>query len=108
MVLTGGMEHREFAIGRAFATRHSLWRCTDVGTRTVVAIRLDSMEVVEVKGGRREERTIDPRREPGWLSGPPYVAAEQVFDWCDFPACRPVAEEGVLDWTPEREVARRR
>jgi hypothetical protein len=96
------MEHRDFVIGGAFATRHSLWRCTDIGTRTVVAIQLDRMEVVEVKGGREQQRTIDPRREPSWLSGPPYVAAEQVFDNCDFPACRPVDEEEVARWEPER------
>jgi hypothetical protein len=96
------MEHRGFVIGRAFATLHSLWRCTDIGTRTVVAIRLDRMEVIEVKGGRQQQRVIDPRREPGWLSGPPYVAAEQVFDSCVFPACRPVDEEEVAHWEPER------
>ena len=100
--LRGGVEHRNFVTGRAFATHHSLWRCTDIGTRTVVAIQLDRMEVVEVKGGRQQQRVIDPRREPGWLSGPPYVAAEQVFNRCDFPACRPVDEEEVAHWEPER------
>jgi hypothetical protein len=33
------MEHRDVVVGRAFATGHTLWRCTGIGTRTVVAIR---------------------------------------------------------------------
>jgi hypothetical protein len=107
------MEHSDFAIGRAFATGHSLWRCTDVGTRTVVAIRLDSAETVsvEVRGGRcgpETRKVIDPRRDPGWLSGPPYAVAETVFDEYDFPACMLVTDEDVAGWTPERERDRRR
>lgn len=39
-----------------------LWRCTDVGTRTVLAIE------------------IDPERDEHWYVGPPYVVKEVVFD----------------------------
>lgn len=74
----------------------------------MVAIRLDAMEIVELKGGRKGQRNIDPRREPGWLSGPPYAAAEEVFDSCGLRACLPVADEDVAAWTPERERDRRR
>ena len=107
------MEHSEFAIGRAFTTGHSLWRCTDVGTRTVVAIRLDRAETVSVvvRGGKPGPETtavIDPRDDPSWHNGPPYAAAETVFDEYDFPACLPVAEGDVAAWTPERERDRRR
>ncbi len=102
------MEHSEFEIGGAFATRHSLWRCTDIGTRVVVAIRLDSTESVEVKvrQARRgpETRTvIDPRKDPSWSNGPPHALAETVFDEYDLPARRPVADGDVAGWTPERE-----
>jgi hypothetical protein len=38
------------------------WRCTDVGKRTIVAIRLD----------------MD--HDPFWYSGPPYPVVEHVFD----------------------------
>lgn len=107
------MEHSEFAIGRAFATRHSLWLCTDIGTRVVVAIRLDSAETVSVvvRGGKPGPEThaaIDPRVDTSWLNGPPYALAEAVFDEYDQGACLPVAEEDVADWTPERERDRRR
>lgn len=99
------MEHSEFAIGRAFTTGHSLWRCTDIGTRTVVAIRLDHLEIasVEVRDGKCGPETravIDPRDDPSWCNGPPYAIAETVFDEYDFPACRPVAEEDVMGWKP--------
>lgn len=107
------MEHDEFAIGRAFATRHSLWRCTDIGTRVVIAIRLDSAETVSVvvRGGKPGPETravVDPRKDRSWFNGPPYALAETVFDEHDFPACLPVPEEDVAGWTPERERGRRR
>jgi hypothetical protein len=101
------MRHSEFAIGRAFTTGHGLWRCTDVGTRTVVAIRIDQAEVVsvEMRAGRCGPETrsvVDPRRDPSWLNGPPYALAEMVFDEYDFAALRPIAERDVMDWKPER------
>ena len=34
------MQHEEFSIGLAFFTAAGRWRCTDVGTRVVVAIQL--------------------------------------------------------------------
>jgi hypothetical protein len=96
------MKHSEFAVGRAFTTGHGLWRCTDVGTRTVVAIRIDSAEVVSVLGGRETHSVVDPRRDPSWLNGPPYALAETVFDEYDFAVLRPVAEGDVIAWKPER------
>ena len=54
------MEHAVFFIGREFWTVTGLWRCTDVGTRTICAIKL-------------EGDPID------WI-GPPYSVAEHVFD----------------------------
>jgi hypothetical protein len=35
------MKHSAFKIGMEFMTGAGRWRCTDVGTRTIVAIRLD-------------------------------------------------------------------
>ena len=35
------MKHSDFRIGLEFVTPAGGWRCTDVGTRTVVAIRLN-------------------------------------------------------------------
>jgi hypothetical protein len=80
----------------------ALWRCTDIGTRTGIAIRIDAAEVVAVLGGRETQSVVDPRRDPSWLNGPPYALAETVFDEYDFAALRPVAERDVTGWKPER------
>jgi hypothetical protein len=96
------MKHSEFVIGYAFTTGHGLWRCTDVGARTVVAIRIDAAEIVSVMGGRETASIVDPRRDPSWLNGPPYALAETVFDEYDFPALRLVAKRDVMDWRPAR------
>lgn len=96
------MRHCEFVIGQAFTSGHGLWRCTDVGTRTVIAIRIDAAEVVSVLRGRETASVVDPRRDTSWLSGPPYALAETVFDEYDFDALRPVAEGDVIGWKPER------
>lgn len=66
------MKHSDFAIGKNFKCGENVWRCTDVGTRTVVAIKLDHSE------------------DESWYDGPPYAVAEQVFDENDLEAC----EEG--------------
>ncbi|MCI0146672.1 hypothetical protein KNO81_12315 [Paraburkholderia sediminicola] len=61
------MEHSEFEIGTEFYSgATTLWRCTDVGSRTIVA--------VEVKGGY-----------PAPHQAPPFSdAVEIVFDEYDF------------------------
>ncbi len=62
------MTKAEFHIGIEFYTGSGKWRCTDVGTRVVVAIKLDQ---------------DDPRN----YSGPPYSIAEDVFDEFDMGGC---------------------
>lgn len=39
------MRHSDFRIGDMFWCSGRQWRCTDIGTRTVLAIRLDSVNV---------------------------------------------------------------
>ena len=51
----------DFYIGLEFHTTTGRWRCTDVGSRLVIAIRLDAPET-------------------GWYHGPPYAVAESVLD----------------------------
>ena len=67
------MRHEEFKIGMEFTTAGSpsgRWRCTDVGTRAIVAIQ------------------IEPGNDPSWCDGPPYAVAELVFDEDDIVACK--------------------
>ena len=58
----------EFRTGRTFYTASGKRRCTDIGTRVIVAIKLDQE---------------DPRN----YNGPPYSIAELVFDEYDMEGC---------------------
>ena len=94
------IQHGELAIGQAFTTGHGLWRCVDVGTRTIVAIRIDVAEVVAVVGGRETQSVVGPCRDASWLTGPPYALGETAFDEYEFASLRPVVERDVMDWKP--------
>ena len=65
------MRHDEFKIGMVFKTNGGTWRCTDIGTRTVIAIK------------------ISDHHDMSWLNGPPYAVSETVFDETDLAACIP-------------------
>lgn len=65
-----GMSHGDFFIGCEFLTGAGKWRCTDVGTRVIVAIRID-----------------DHPDDPSWYNGPPYAVAECSFDAYDQQGC---------------------
>jgi hypothetical protein len=54
------MRHEAFQIGLEFECGGRRWRCTDKGTRTVIAIALEHPE------------------DPSWYNGPPYAVAETV------------------------------
>jgi hypothetical protein len=86
------MEHSEFRIGCEFRTPTGRWRCTDVGTRTIVAIRIDLVESTTIVDGRRVRRYLNQVEADleGWFNGPPYALAERVFDEDDILGCEPV------------------
>lgn len=69
------MKHGEFHIGNPFHCGEKRWRCTDIGTRTVIAIVLDHPD------------------DPSWYNGPPYAVAEMVFDEEDQQACEPIDDD---------------
>jgi len=56
------MKHADFRLGETFRCNGQRWRCTDIGTRVIPAIRLDHED------------------DPSWYNGPPYAVAEVVFD----------------------------
>jgi hypothetical protein len=86
------MKHSEFRIGCEFTTGAGRWRCTDVGTRTIIAISLEPRETVEQtcddNGIWHERRYLS--NDPRDLIGPPYSIVEHVFDEYDFEGCEPV------------------
>jgi hypothetical protein len=63
------MKHDDFAIGKEFRSATGGWRCTDVGTRTIIAIKVSDCD------------------DASWLSGPPYAVTEVVFDEDDLDGC---------------------
>jgi hypothetical protein len=58
--------HADFRIGMEFYTETGLWRCTDVGTRTIVAVKIT-------------DGYPSPQDQPPFSN-----AAEMVFDEYDF------------------------
>lgn len=71
------MKHSDFKIGCEFTTADGAqrWRCTDIGTRVIVAM------------------AIDPDKDASWYNGPPYAVAEYVFDEYDIEGCHPDEQE---------------
>ena len=65
------MEHSEFQIGMEFLTGAGRWRVTDIGSRTVIAIKLD-------------------QPVPDNYDRPPYAIVEIVFDEYDLGGCEPM------------------
>jgi hypothetical protein len=62
------MTKDEFRIGHEFYTASGNWRCTDIGTRVIMAVKLDQ---------------DNPRN----YNGPPYSIVEDVFDEYDIEGC---------------------
>lgn len=81
------MKHSDFALGMVFWTADRQWRCTDVGTRVIVAIRIDAAEIGSNEPSLRRALNREQAKSEGWFSGPPYAVAEVVFDEDDFEGC---------------------
>jgi hypothetical protein len=53
------MKHSEFRVGHEFRTSSgNRWRCTDIGQRTIVAIRVDPVELPVIKDGHPRTRRL--------------------------------------------------
>ena len=67
------------------------WRCTDVGTRVVVGMCLESHEVVavtrEVGASATPTTTRTIATGSSWFAGPPYAVLEEVFDEYSIEGC---------------------
>ena len=68
------MKLQDFTIGSVFFTGSGKWKVTDIGSRTVIAIKLD-------------------KDDSSWYNGPPYAVAESVFDEYDIEGCSKDATE---------------
>lgn len=82
------MKHADFHVGlEFFASAGFLWRCTDIGARTITAIH------------------IEDDRDPSWYNGPPYAVVETVFDEYDLPGCYLSLDEAIEDAILEADTS---
>jgi len=84
------MNHSDFVIGGTFWCGDRQWRCTDTGTRTIIAIRIDQVDSAVTDGSGpalRQTLTGTEAAARGWFNGPPYAVVEIVFDEYDLEAC---------------------
>jgi len=82
------MRHEDFKIGQEFTCGYKVWRCTDIGSRTIVAIRVDEITIVENSVFTRMLKR-EAAEAAGWFNGPPYAVLEHVFDENDQEPCLP-------------------
>jgi len=88
------MKHSEFYIGQEFFTGSGKWRCTDVGTRVIVAISLEPHAVTQSwKDDSGWHKRHQMSNDPSWFNGPPYAVGEHVFDEYGIEGCWAKAEE---------------
>jgi len=81
------MQHADFTIRGAFWCSGRQWRCTDIGTRTIIAVRIDSVAVASNVPELRRTLSRGEAEADSWFNGPPYAVAEVVFDEADLPGC---------------------
>jgi len=81
------MKYADFSLGTMFFCEDRLWRCTDIGTRVIVAIRIDAVEVGSNTPNHRRSLNRAQAEAEGWFDGPPYAVAEVVFDENDLEGC---------------------
>jgi hypothetical protein len=91
------MIHNQFHIGLSFWCGGKRWRCTDVGSRTIVAISLEPHEIVSSQIDRsnplKRVETRSMTDDVSWLDGPPYGIVEHVFDEDSIIGCALTVED---------------
>ena len=81
------MKLSDFKIGEEFWCGDRQWRCTDIGSRVAVAMRVDRVEVESSAPQPPRTLSRSEAEAEGWFNGPPYAVAEQVFDEDDQERC---------------------
>jgi hypothetical protein len=81
------MKLSDFKIGEEFWDGDRQWRCTDIGSRVVVAMRVDRVEIGSSAPQRPRTLSRTEAEAEGWFNGPPYSVAERVFDEDDQEGC---------------------
>jgi hypothetical protein len=87
------VQHSEFNIGAEFWCGGRKWRCIDIGGRTIIAIRVDRVEVGNRPPERRRVLSRAEAEAEGWFNGPPYAVVESVFDEYHLEGCSQESEQ---------------
>lgn len=95
------LDRFSLTIGDIFWCSGRQWRCTDIGTRTLTAIRIDAVEVGGAGPASRPPLTRVEAEAEGWFSGPPYAVTEVVFDEYDQEGCSLEPDPGADAPVPE-------
>lgn len=70
----------EFKIGLDFRFRGALYRCTDIGTRTIAAINMTEVWVTKTKANTGEKQRVRVANvSQAAFNGPPYGVEEIVL-----------------------------
>lgn len=83
------MEHSDFEIGKEFTLSDERYLCTDKGTRTIAAIRVDQIKIYETHSCANRILNRQEAEAAGWFNGPPYAVKEHLFDENDQEICQP-------------------
>ena len=81
------MKLNDFKVGEDFWSGDCQWRCTDIGGRVVVAMRVVRVEVGSSAPQWARTLSRTEAEAEGWFNGPPYPVAERVFDEDDQEGC---------------------
>jgi hypothetical protein len=62
------VKHNDFDIGLEFWCGDRQWRCTDIGRRTIIAIRIDGAEITQLRSGARTTVSLSRQQAEaeGW------------------------------------------
>ena len=81
------LDRSSLTVGDTFWCGDRQWRCTDIGTRVITAIRIDHVDVSNSDSDMVRSLTRDEAEAEGWFKGPPYAVAEVEFDEDDLQGC---------------------
>jgi hypothetical protein len=79
------MNHKDFRIGSYFYMARNKYLCTDIGKRTICAVRADYANITTSKNGKTKTKRCKLTRKA--IGGPPYWLAESVIDEYDMEDC---------------------
>ena len=86
------MKHSDFKINESFVCGDNIWLVTDIGTRTIIAIKISELPIHNNTDGITEKVLLSKQQAiaAGWFIGPPYAVKVEVFDEYDIAGCHEI------------------